>query len=150
MSLLDMDRAVTFTVQPPRLVDDPTMYEYALQNVGLCTPDQRHALAWALSLYENPSPAEVAPVAPVAPMPVRRMPSWLEVARGVECCDPAVRDQWRVFRVCFLAIGLVVLVASAAGIVAGDIGVVVVLVVLFVVCAAVSKSITGGKASVCH
>jgi hypothetical protein len=150
MSLLDMDRAVTFTVQPPRLVDDPTMYEYALQNVGLCTPDQRHALAWALSLYENPPAAEVEPVAPVAPVPARRMPSWLEVVRGVECCNPAVRDQWRVFRVCFLTIGLIVLVAASAGVVYGDGGVAAVLVVVFVGCAAMSKRITGGKASVCH
>jgi uncharacterized membrane protein YtjA (UPF0391 family) len=150
MSLLDMDRAVTFTVQPPRLVDDPALYEYALQNVGLCTPDQRHALAWALSLYENPSPAEVAPVAPVAPVPARRMPSWLEVVRGVECCDAATVAKWQRWRICFIAIGLIVLVAGATGIVAGDIGVVAVLVVLFVVCAAVSKSITGGSASVCH
>lgn len=32
------------------------------------------------------------------PLPLRRRPGWLEVVRGVRCCDPAVTRHWRVFR----------------------------------------------------
>jgi hypothetical protein len=82
--------------------------------------------------------------------PVRRRPGWLESIRGVECCDPAVRDQWRVWRVCFLVIGIIVMVAVSAGLVFGNVAVVVVLLAVFAACAAASHRITGGKASVCH
>jgi hypothetical protein len=80
----------------------------------------------------------------------RRRPGWLEAIRGVECCDPAVRDQWRVWRVCFLVIGIIVMVAVSAGLVFGNVAVVVVLLAVFAACAAASHRITGGKASVCH
>jgi hypothetical protein len=82
--------------------------------------------------------------------PGRRRPGWLEAIRGVECCDPAVRDQWRVWRACFLVIGIIVMVAVSAGLVFGNVAVVVVLLVVFALCAAASHRITGGKASVCH
>jgi hypothetical protein len=80
----------------------------------------------------------------------RRRPGWLEAIRGVECCDPAVRDQWRVWRACFLVIGIIVMVAVSAGLVFGNVAVVVVLLAVFGACAAASHRITGGKASVCH
>jgi hypothetical protein len=86
--------------------------------------------------------------APVAP--ARRRPGWLEAIRGVECCDPAVRDQWRVWRACFLVLGIIVMVAVSAGLVFGNVAVVVVLLAVFAACAAASHRITGGKASVCH
>jgi hypothetical protein len=82
--------------------------------------------------------------------PARRRPGWLEAIRGVECCDPAVRDQWRVWRACFLVIGIIVMVAVSAGLVFGNVAVVVVLLAVFALCAAASHRITGGKASVCH
>jgi hypothetical protein len=82
--------------------------------------------------------------------PARRRPGWLESIRGVECCDPAVRDQWRVWRACFLVIGIIVMVAVSAGLVFGNVAVVVVLLAVFAACAAASHRITGGKASVCH
>jgi hypothetical protein len=82
--------------------------------------------------------------------PARRRPGWLESIRGVECCDPAVRDQWRVWRACFLVIGIIVMVAVSAGLVFGNVAVVVVLLAVFALCAAASHRITGGKASVCH
>jgi hypothetical protein len=85
---------------------------------------------------------------PVAP--TRRRPGWLESIRGVECCDPAVRDQWRMWRACFLVIGIIVMVAVSAGLVFGNVAVVVVLLAVFAACAAASHRITGGKASVCH
>jgi hypothetical protein len=82
--------------------------------------------------------------------PARRRPGWLEAIRGVECCDPAVRDQWRMWRVCFLVLGIIVMVAVSAAVVFGSVGVGVVLFLVFVASAAASHRITGGKASVCH
>jgi hypothetical protein len=82
--------------------------------------------------------------------PARRRPGWAEAIRGVECCDPAVRDQWRMWRACFLVIGIIVMVAVSAGLVFGNVAVVVVLLAVFAACAAASHRITGGKASVCH
>jgi hypothetical protein len=84
------------------------------------------------------------------PIPARRRPGWLEAIRGVECCDPAVRDQWRMWRVCFLVFGIIVMVAASAAVVFGSVGVGAVLFLVFVACAAASHRITGGKASVCH
>jgi hypothetical protein len=84
------------------------------------------------------------------PIPARRRPGWLEAIRGVECCDPAVRDQWRMWRVCFLVLGIIVMVAVSAAVVFGSVGVGVVLFLVFVASAAASHRITGGKASVCH
>jgi Flp pilus assembly protein TadB len=63
---------------------------------------------------------------------------------------PGWRDQWRVWRVCFLVIGIIVMVAVSAGLVFGNVAVVVVLLAVFAACAAASHRITGGKASVCH
>ena len=148
MTIIDSDHAVTFTVQPPRLTDDLVLIEHTKRGVAQCTPDQRYALTWALAQY-NDARASVAPTYTASP-PARRQPSWAEVVRGVQCCDPAVRDQWRVFRVCLLTLGLIVLVASAAAVVFGSVGVGIVLVAVFAVCAVASKGITGGKASVCH
>jgi hypothetical protein len=84
------------------------------------------------------------------PIPARRRPGWLEAIRGVECCDPAVRDQWRMWKVCFLVLGIIVMVAVLAAVVFGSVGVGVVLFLVFVASAAASHRITGGKASVCH
>jgi hypothetical protein len=83
-------------------------------------------------------------------IPARRRPGWLEAIRGVECCDPAVRDQWRMWKVCFLVLGIIVMVAVLAAVVFGSVGVGVVLFLVFVASAAASHRITGGKASVCH
>jgi hypothetical protein len=126
--------------------------------------DHRFAVYLALHEYEQverydddmvrlfpvvaPRPAIATRQAPVAP--ARRRPGWLEAIRGVECCDPAVRDQWRVWRVCFLVIGIIVMVAVSAAVVFGSVGLGVVLFLVFVASAAASHRITGGKASVCH
>jgi hypothetical protein len=107
---------------------------------------ERRVDRWELE-HRRP-PAIATRQAPVAP--ARRRPGWLEAIRGVECCDPAVRDQWRVWRVCFLVIGIIVMVAVSAGLVFGNVAVVVVLLAVFALCAAASHRITGGKASVCH
>jgi hypothetical protein len=110
---------------------------------------ERRVDRWEL---EHPRPATniIGAIHGKPPIPARRRPGWLEAIRGVECCDPAVRDQWRMWKVCFLVIGIIVMVAVSAGLVFGNVAVVVVLLAVFVACAAASHRITGGKASVCH
>ena len=125
------------------------------QIVEAMTDDQCDAFMAALGRrvdkweLEHPRSRTVATVTASSP-PARRQPSWVEVVRGVQCCDPATVEKWRVFRECLLTLGLIVLVASAAAVVFGSVGVGIVLVAVFAVCAVASKGITGGKASVCH
>jgi hypothetical protein len=108
---------------------------------------ERRVDRWEL---EHRRPTAIATRQAPAPVAARRRPGWLEAIRGVECCDPAVRDQWRMWRVCFLVLGIIVMVAVSAGLVFGNVAVVVVLLAVFAACAAASHRITGGKASVCH
>lgn len=98
MSLVDVDQAVTFTVNPPQSVMDLVMYEDARVNVARLNGHQRHALAWALSMHHDPMPVH-RPAELAAPPPARRKVGLLEVLRGrVECCDPAVVRVWQRFR----------------------------------------------------
>jgi hypothetical protein len=134
---------------------DVALYSRAEQLVAGLAEDECDAVMAALERrvdrweLEHRRPTAIATrQAPRAP--ARRRPGWLEAIRGVECCDPAVRDQWRMWRVCFLVIGIIVMVAVSAGLVFGNVAVVVVLLAVFAACAAASHRITGGKASVCH
>jgi hypothetical protein len=132
------------------------VYTESERIVAALTDEQCDAVMAALERrvdrweIEHRRPAAIATrQAPVAPAR-RRRPGWLEAIRGVECCDPAVRDQWRMWKVCFLVLGIIVMVAVLAAVVFGSVGVGVVLFLVFVASAAASHRITGGKASVCH
>jgi hypothetical protein len=143
MSLVDVDRPVTFTVSPPRSTADVAMYEYAQRNVASLAPAQRHALAWALSMYHDPAPVERARAAPV---PARRKVGVLEAIRGVKCCDPTVVRQWAVWRrwiaVAIIIVGVVLMLETWQR--AALIG------VACVISLGLRFSMTRGKASVCH
>lgn len=117
MSMVEVDRAVTFTVAPPRAVMDLVMYEDARVNVARLNPDQRHALAWALSIYERPAPmAPIAALPPAPPtVPARRRVGLVEAVRGVECCNPAVTAAWRLWQWCFFAALVIVAVVAVFG-----------------------------------
>jgi hypothetical protein len=133
---------------------DVAVYQKAQQLVDACTDEECDAVLAAIEVrvdrweLEHRRSTAVAPR--TAPLPTRRKVGLFEAIRGVECCDPAVRASWALWRVCLFVFGLIVLVAASAAVVYGSAGVGIVLLVLFVVCAAVSKSITGGSASVCH
>jgi hypothetical protein len=139
------------------------VYSHAQQAVDSATLEQCDALqaalyaradrdwpGWDKGLEHTTSTRVARQKAINQTTPARRRPGWLEAIRGVECCDPAVRDQWRVWRACFLVIGIIVMVAVSAGLVFGNVAVVGVLLAVFALCAAASHRITGGKASVCH
>ena len=70
------------------------------------TPTQRAELyAWLAGEHREPEP--------------RRAPSLVEVARGVECCDPAVRSFWRGWRLRWGALAVVAVILAPAFLVAG-------------------------------
>jgi hypothetical protein len=103
---------------------------------------ERRVDRWEL---EHRRPAAIATrQTPVAP--ARRRPGWLEAIRGVECCDPAVRDQWRMWRrwiaVAIVIIGVVL--ALEPWHIAAGIG------TACVISLGLGFSMLRGKASACH
>jgi hypothetical protein len=133
-----------------RAVDAATLEQCDALQAALYARADRDWPGWDKGLAPRTATNIIGAIHGKPSIPARRRPGWLEAIRGVECCDPAVRDQWRMWRVCFLVIGIIVMVAVSAGLVFGNVAVVVVLLAVFAACAAASHRITGGKASVCH
>jgi hypothetical protein len=84
------------------------------------------------------------------PIPARRRPGLMESIRGVECCDPATRSAWAVWKVCFYVIAGIFLAALVAGALFGSLGISAVVATVCIMSMLGSHRILGGKASVCH
>jgi hypothetical protein len=84
------------------------------------------------------------------PIPARRKVGLLEAIRGVECCDPAVRASWRLWRLCGAVVCVIVGASLIAGTLVGAPGVGLVLGVAATMSMSVAFSMMRGSATVCH
>jgi hypothetical protein len=84
------------------------------------------------------------------PVPARRKVGLLEAIRGVECCDPAVRASWRLWRLCGAVVCVIVGASLIAGTLVGAPGVGLVLGVAATMSMSVAFSMMRGSATVCH
>ena len=131
------------------------VYADAEQIVAALSDEQCDAVMAALERrvdrWELEHPRSRTVVATVTPTtPARRKVGLVEAIRGVECCDPSVAAQWRLWRICFYMVAVIFCVVAIFGLLFGELGVIVGIGVASIWSMAMSFSITRGRASVCH